>query len=191
MPTATLNERQAAFTRHYADCLNATMAAVRAGYSKKTAYSIGHENLKKPEIAAVIKRLLEAQAMPREEVAARLAMQARANMSDFLIEVEVPDGKDESGNPRTRRMVVPDLLAAKKAGSLGLIKKVKYGRDGLSFELYDAQAALTTLAKITGLLDGGASDPDMEAEPETGDEINVTAEQLETQAALEKAAGHG
>lgn len=31
------------------DC-NATQAAIRAGYSEKTAYSIGDENLKKPEI---------------------------------------------------------------------------------------------------------------------------------------------
>ena len=34
--------------------LNATQAAIRAGYSKKTAYSMGHENLKKPEISAAI-----------------------------------------------------------------------------------------------------------------------------------------
>jgi len=32
--------------------LNATRAAIRAGYSKKTAYSIGQENLTKPEIQA-------------------------------------------------------------------------------------------------------------------------------------------
>lgn len=30
--------------------LNATQAAIRAGYSEKTAYSVGHENLRKPEI---------------------------------------------------------------------------------------------------------------------------------------------
>ncbi|KAG3043995.1 hypothetical protein PC121_g22193 [Phytophthora cactorum] len=33
---------------------NATQAAIRAGYSEKTAYSIGQENLKKPEIAKEI-----------------------------------------------------------------------------------------------------------------------------------------
>lgn len=32
--------------------MNATQAAIRAGYSEKTAYAIGEENLKKPEIAA-------------------------------------------------------------------------------------------------------------------------------------------
>ena len=34
--------------------LNATQAAIRAGYSEKTAYSIGNENLMKPEIAKAI-----------------------------------------------------------------------------------------------------------------------------------------
>lgn len=35
---------------------NATKAAIEAGYSKKTAYSIGSENLKKPEIIEYMKR---------------------------------------------------------------------------------------------------------------------------------------
>ncbi len=34
---------------------NATKAAILAGYSKKTAYSIGQENLKKPEIIKALK----------------------------------------------------------------------------------------------------------------------------------------
>ncbi len=33
---------------------NATQAAISAGYSEKTAYSIGEENLKKPDIAKAI-----------------------------------------------------------------------------------------------------------------------------------------
>lgn len=39
--------------------MNATQAAIRAGYSAKTAYSIGQENLKKPEISEAIKKALE------------------------------------------------------------------------------------------------------------------------------------
>ena len=38
--------------------LNATQAAIRAGYSKRTAYSIGQENLKKPEIEEIINTVL-------------------------------------------------------------------------------------------------------------------------------------
>ena len=49
-----LNRRQKAFANYYLECGNATEAARKAGYSEKTAYSIGAENLKKPEISAYI-----------------------------------------------------------------------------------------------------------------------------------------
>ena len=45
-----LTEKQRKFVNEYLIDMNATQAAIRAGYSKKTAYSIGEENLKKPEI---------------------------------------------------------------------------------------------------------------------------------------------
>ncbi len=49
-----LTEKQKRFAEEYLIDLNATQAAIRAGYSPKTAYSIGEENLKKPEIKACI-----------------------------------------------------------------------------------------------------------------------------------------
>ncbi len=49
-----LTPKQDMFVREYLIDLNATQAAIRAGYSAKTAYSIGEENLKKPEIAKAI-----------------------------------------------------------------------------------------------------------------------------------------
>ena len=44
-----MNDRQKRFVEEYLVDFNATQAAIRAGYSPKTAYSIGNENLKKPE----------------------------------------------------------------------------------------------------------------------------------------------
>lgn len=49
-----LNARQQRFVKEYLIDLNATQAAIRAGYSAKTAGAMGHENLKKPEIATAI-----------------------------------------------------------------------------------------------------------------------------------------
>jgi phage terminase small subunit len=49
-----MNPKQSRFCEEYLVDLNATQAAIRAGYSEKTAYSAGHANLKKPEIAAFI-----------------------------------------------------------------------------------------------------------------------------------------
>lgn len=45
---------QQKFVDLYIELGNATQAAKKAGYSEKTAYSIGNENLKKPEIKAYI-----------------------------------------------------------------------------------------------------------------------------------------
>lgn len=49
-----LTSKQQKFVDEYLKDLNATQAAIRAGYSEKTAYSIGQENLKKPEIKKCI-----------------------------------------------------------------------------------------------------------------------------------------
>lgn len=49
-----LTDKQQRFVAEYLIDLNATQAAIRAGYSEKTAGSVGGENLKKPEIAKAI-----------------------------------------------------------------------------------------------------------------------------------------
>lgn len=51
---AALTARQRRFVDEYLVDLNATQAAIRAGYSPKTAGAIGAENLSKPEIADAI-----------------------------------------------------------------------------------------------------------------------------------------
>ncbi len=52
-----LSLKQKKFCEEYVISGNATEAAKRAGYSEKTAYSIGTENLKKPEIKKHIEEL--------------------------------------------------------------------------------------------------------------------------------------
>lgn len=49
-----MTDKQNVFVQEYLKDLNATQAAIRAGYSAHTAYSIGQENLNKPEIKQAI-----------------------------------------------------------------------------------------------------------------------------------------
>lgn|SRR5574340_981798 len=49
-----LTPKQSLFVKEYLVDLNATQAAIRAGYSSKTAEKTGHENTRKPEIRAAI-----------------------------------------------------------------------------------------------------------------------------------------
>ena len=55
-----LTDKQKSFCDEYLCDMNATQAAIRAGYSKRTAYRTGADNLKKPQIRAYIdKRMAE------------------------------------------------------------------------------------------------------------------------------------
>lgn len=49
-----LTPKQKAFADYYLETGNATEAAKRAGYSEKTAYAMGAENLRKPQISQYI-----------------------------------------------------------------------------------------------------------------------------------------
>ena len=54
-----MNEKQKNFAQEYIKDKNATQAAIRAGYSEKTAYSIGQRLLKNVEIKNYINDLLD------------------------------------------------------------------------------------------------------------------------------------
>ena len=54
MTTKTLSPKQQRFVEEYLIDLNATRAAIRAGYSKKTARAIASENLAKPNIQEAV-----------------------------------------------------------------------------------------------------------------------------------------
>lgn len=54
-----LTAKQERFIQEYLIDLNATQAAIRAGYSRKTAGVIGVENLKKPYISRAIEEKLK------------------------------------------------------------------------------------------------------------------------------------
>lgn len=72
-----LNDKQQRFVAEYLKDQNATQAAIRAGYSQKTAGSQGFDLLKKPEIADEIRRktgkILEKAEFTAERVIQELA----------------------------------------------------------------------------------------------------------------------
>ena len=56
MAKRNLNDKQKAFVYEYLKDRNATQAAIRAGYSAKTAYAIGNNLLKKIEVKDFLHR---------------------------------------------------------------------------------------------------------------------------------------
>ena len=57
-----LTAKQQLFVDEFLIDLNATQAAIRAGYSEKTAGQIGDENLKKPQIAQIVQEAMDKRA---------------------------------------------------------------------------------------------------------------------------------
>lgn len=84
-----LTAKQSLFVEAYLATLNATQAAIKAGYSKKTAYSIGQENLKKPVIRAKIDERLNELALTSEETLKSLSDIAKSSLNDYFVIKEV------------------------------------------------------------------------------------------------------
>lgn len=59
MPKKKLTKKQKLFVDEYLIDLNATQAAIRAGYKEKTAYSMGWQNLKKLEVQQSIEKAMQ------------------------------------------------------------------------------------------------------------------------------------
>lgn len=87
-----MTKKQKRFCDEYLIDLNATQAAIRAGYSKKTAYSIGVENLKKPDIKKYIdERMAEKQSAliaDQDEVLRYLTAVMRGESRSSVVVVE-------------------------------------------------------------------------------------------------------
>jgi phage terminase small subunit len=85
---ARLNAKQKKFIQKYLICFNATKAAIYAGYSKKTAYSIGQRLLKDVEIKAAIaaaqKKDEDRYDITKEKWLAELAIVFFSDIKDYV-----------------------------------------------------------------------------------------------------------
>ena len=157
-----LTNKQKIFIAEYLIDLDGTQAAIRAGYSKKSANAIAGENILKPHIRAIIDEAIEERrkklSVTAESVIAELALIGFADMSDF---VKVSDGGAVQ--------VIPlDELAESKSR---IIKKIKEKRtiktlkgtkdqpdgemvldDTVEFELCDKVKSLELLSRHLGIL---------------------------------------
>jgi len=125
-----LTEKQKAFADAYIDCGNQTEAARRAGYSSKTAYSIGNENMKKPEVSAYIKsRMAELEAQrvaSADEVMRFFSSVMRGEVKDqFGLDASLQD-RLNAGKELMKRYAAIEPKAEKSRGAVeAIIEAVK------------------------------------------------------------------
>lgn len=156
-----LTDLQKKFIKEYLIDLNITAAALRAGYSEKTAYSIGQETFNKPHIQAAIQKEMNKRAR-RTEITADKVLEEYAKLgfsdiTDYLqvVTERILVGHDkETGEPisdisqfvlmKDTKDIPPEKLAA--------ISEVKQHKDGsISFKLHDKRGALDSIAKHLGM----------------------------------------
>jgi len=138
-----LTGKRGQFPPEYLKDLNATKAAIRSGFSKKTAYSAGHRLLKDVEIADEIQRLMDLRAentkITQEMVVNELA---KIGFSDVRKLV----GKDGE-------MIPVDKWDDETAGAVSSLE-VKSAGDNHSvhkLKLWDKQSALVNIGKHLGM----------------------------------------
>ncbi|HAA07674.1 MAG TPA: terminase small subunit [Acinetobacter schindleri] len=125
---ANLTPKQQRFVEEYLIDLNATQAAIRAGYSEKTAKSIGQENLTKPDIQKAIE---EAQNKRTEQTQIDAAYVLRR-----LVEIDQMDVLDIMDDqmkirpvnewPKVWRQYVVNLENLELSDGEGCFKKIKW-----------------------------------------------------------------
>ena len=160
-----LTDKQRKFCDEYLIDLNATQAAIRAGYTEKYANTNASKLLQNTTISQYIgerqKELSRKTEITQERVIRELALIAFSNATDYArvvekkmkIEVDgvLVDVLDEDGNPIMYRTVEPVLteeLTEEQKRALAVIKK---GRDGLEVKSCDKVKALELLGKHLGI----------------------------------------
>lgn len=148
---AELTDKQELFCNQYLIDLNATQAAIRAGYSEDTARSIGSENLTKPDIQKRINELRQADA-ERLNITRERILQEYSKLAFFDVrKIHTPDGAimpvnlmDDDSAAAIAGIEVYEENSTDDEGermTVGQVKKIK---------LSDKRAALDSLCKVLG-----------------------------------------
>lgn len=162
---AKMTDKQKRFCDEYLIDLNATQAAIRAGYSEKTAAEQGARLLINVKVQEYIQerkdKRIKRTEITQDMVLKELAIIAFSNATDYarvvekdaMAEVEgvmIPI-HDAEGNPIKYKTVEPILteeLTEEQKKALSVIKK---GRDGFEVKPYDKVRALELLGKHLGM----------------------------------------
>ena len=119
MAEKKLTVKQQRFCDEYLIDLNATQAAIRSGYSKKTARQIGQENLTKPDIKEYIEKKMKQKEKEliadSEEVMRYLTSVLRGQSQSEIVVIE---GTGDGCSDARLMMKAPDEKERLKAAEL-------------------------------------------------------------------------
>ena len=154
-------DKKTLFAKEYLADLNATQAAIRAGYSEKTAKQQACRLLAREDVQAAIQKEMNKRAR-RTEITADKVLEEYAKLgfsdvTDYLqvVTERVLVGHDkETGEPISdiSQFVLMKDTADIPPEKLAAISEVKQHKDGsISFKLHDKRGALDSIAKHLGM----------------------------------------
>ena len=152
-----LNPKQARFVQEYLIDLNATQAAIRAGYSKKTAEQLGHQLLQKPSVYEAVAKAQAKLSDKNDDLVQRLIDELKIiAFSDIANHTRIdPDtgaicakGFDEMPPGASRALQSIDENRAIKEDADGN-KVTVY--DKVNFRMWDKLKAIDLLGKHLGM----------------------------------------
>lgn len=124
--TGHLSVREQAFVKEYIICLSATEAARRAGYSKKSATTLGPRVFRRPRVQEAIKKAMEERSercdVDADMVVQQLARIAFADMKDFV--AYGPSGVTLKDNVKVDGTVVGSVSETKEGIRFTLAPKI-------------------------------------------------------------------
>lgn len=153
-----LTDKQKRFVEEYLVDLNATQAAIRAGYSKETARQIGSENLSKPyiqkEIQKAMKKRSERTEITQDKVLQELAKVGFTDITDFLSfkTTKTVVGRDEDDNPIYGYQKVIEIKDSEEVEGKA-ISEVQQKDGNFKFKLHDKMKALHDIARHLGMFE--------------------------------------
>lgn len=149
-----LTAKQQRFIDEYLVDFNATQAALRAGYSKKTAAFIGAQNLKKLQIQAEIARrqrdLQKRTEVSQDRVVKELMRVAFADMADYA-QVQPYTVVNEDGIEVVKQLVTFTKTSALTDDQRAAVASIKQGANGIEVKLWDKLKALELLGRHIGM----------------------------------------
>lgn len=156
-----LNSQQQRFVEEYLVDLNATQAAIRAGYSEDTAGSQGGRLLKNVEIGKAIADAMAERSVRTRVTADRVLTElARIGFGDIRSVVAwrantAETGKeDEDGVPETRAFNEVELIGSDiiDHDAAAAIAEISQGKDGaLKVKMHNKVAALQEMGRHLGI----------------------------------------
>lgn len=150
-----LTKMQDMFCQEFIIDYHQTKAAIRAGYSKKTAYSIGNRLMKKVEIqkriADLEKERMKRLNISQDRVLYEIACIALSNGADYgeIIERHI---KRENGKTTPIQCVEFTLTKELNDQQRRAISGIKEGKTGIEVKMHDKVKALELLMKHYGML---------------------------------------